>query len=221
MKEVSKNYVLETENLAMPEIHVIGSKQDENIRRILYIDACPRKESRTRRLADHLACRLEGSIERLVLNKTRIRSLREKDIIRRDKCLAEGDFDADILAHARQFARADEIVIAAPFWNLSFPAYLKSYIENVNVCGVTFEYNENGEPAGLCRAKRLFYVTTSGGRIPDDNVFGYGYIRTLCSFFFGIRETHSFTAEELDIMGKDTEAILAEAEKRIDRFFAE
>ena len=37
---------------------------------------------------------------------------------------------------AKQFAEADEVIIAAPFWDLSFPAALKQYFEQINVLGI-------------------------------------------------------------------------------------
>lgn len=43
--------------------------------------------------------------------------------------------------YAHEFANADLIVIAAPFWDLSIPALLKVYIENIAVDGITFEYS--------------------------------------------------------------------------------
>lgn len=51
---------------------------------------------------------------------------------------------------AEQFAQADEIVVAAPYWDLSFPSILKVYLERVCVTGITFHYVENREE-GLCR----------------------------------------------------------------------
>ena len=55
---------------------------------------------------------------------------------------------------ARQFARAEIIVMAAPYWDLSFQAALKQYLEQVNVVGITFRYSEEGQPVPLCRARR-------------------------------------------------------------------
>ena len=57
---------------------------------------------------------------------------------------------------ARQFAAADQIVIAAPYWDLSFPAALKQYFEQINVLGITFAYTPEGVPKGLCRARKLY-----------------------------------------------------------------
>ena len=38
--------------------------------------------------------------------------------------------------YARQFAEAEEIVIAAPFWDLSFHAKLKIYLGQITISGL-------------------------------------------------------------------------------------
>ena len=48
------------------------------------------------------------------------------------------EFNDHIFDYAKDFAKADTIVIAAPFWDLSFPASLKCYIEAINILGITF-----------------------------------------------------------------------------------
>ena len=85
--------------------------------------------------------------------------------------------------------------------------------------GVTFAYSESGAPVGLCRAKKLYYVTTSGGAVRSDE-YGYGYVKALANGFYGIPETALFKAEGLDIAGADEAAILNEATARIDEYFA-
>jgi FMN-dependent NADH-azoreductase len=108
---------------------------------------------------------------------------------------------------ARQFARADEIVIAAPHWDLSFPAALKQYIEQINVTGLTFAYTPEGIPQGMCRAKRLWYVSTAGGGyVPEE--FGFGYVKALAESYYGISEVKLIQANGLDLEGADVEAIL-------------
>ena len=108
---------------------------------------------------------------------------------------------------ARQFAAADTIVIAAPHWDLSFPAALKQYVEQINVRGITFEYTPEGVPVGLCKARKLYYVTTAGGNfVPQD--FGYGYIKALAESFYGIKDVELISATGLDIWGADAEAIV-------------
>jgi len=73
----------------------------------------------------------------------------------------------------------------------------------------------NGRPYGLCRAKRLFYVTTAGGPILSEE-YGFGYLRELCRTFYGIPEVKCIKAEGLDIWGADVETILEAARKMMD-----
>ena len=119
---------------------------------------------------------------------------------------------------AQEFSQADTIVIAAPYWDLSFPSLLKIYFEAVTVCGMTFRY-ENEAPKGLCRAERLFYITTAGG--PTISDFGFSYVRELAENFYGIRQTKCFRAEGLDIIGADEEGILKRARDEIKEWFSE
>ena len=133
----------------------------------------------------------------------------EAYLAHRDRLLAEGRFEDPMFGLARQFAAADRIVIAAPYWDLSFPAVLKQYIEKINVPGITFYYTPEGVPRGLCRAKELYYVMTAGGMyVPPE--FGFGYVEALAKNFYGIREVRFIQAAGLDIDGADPEQILAD-----------
>lgn len=181
----------------------------------LFVNACVRENSRTLTLAERLLKKLSDDIVSIDLNTARIRPLDRASLAERDAAVRSGDTASPLLAYARQFAEADTIVIAAPYWDLSFPALLKDYIENVCVTGVTFTYTENG-PVGLCKGKRLFFVTTCGGPFVPD--FGYGYLSALARSMFGIPETFCFHAEGLDIIGADVDGIMAEAFARIDAF---
>ena len=92
--------------------------------------------------------------------------------------------------------------MAAPLWDLSFPAILKQYLEQVTVPGVTFRYTPEGVPEGLCRAERLIYITTAGGDYFPEG-FGYGYVKALAQSFYGIRKVGLIKATGLDIEGAD------------------
>lgn len=164
----------------------------------LFINACVRQESRTLLLAEKILGEREGTVERVDLEKEDLRPLGREMLEERDAILREGRLEDPMLRYARQFAEADEIVIAAPYWDLGFPALLKIYLEQITVVGVTFHYVD-GRPAGLCRAKRLTYVTTSGGLIRDD--FGYAYVKALAKNFYGISQTEAHRAMNLDIEG--------------------
>ena len=163
---------------------------------ILFINACVREHSRTLVLAKSVMKDMEGEIVEVNLNLADLAPLNGASLEKRDALIHAGALDDPMLRYARQFAEADEIVIAAPYWDLAFPALLKIYLEQITVGGITFRY-ENGRPSGLCRAKRLTYVTTSGGPIIDD--FGYAYVKTLAQKFYGIEKTVAVRAMNLDV----------------------
>ena len=181
---------------------------------ILFLNACVRTESRTKRLADALLALLGGEVCELRLEDLAFPKTDEAFLRRRDGLIAARRFDDSSFALARQFAAAEQIVIAAPYWDLSFPAALKQYFEIINVLGLTFQYTPEGTPLGLCRAKRLWYVTTAGGTfVPEE--YGFGYVKALAESFYGIRDVRQVRALGLDIDGADSEDILRRAVERL------
>ena len=185
------------------------------MKKILYIDSCVNRESsRTERLAQALLERLEGEdveIETLVLeNEDDLKPLDGELSNARMAWSKSGDFSHPVFAYAKQFAEADEVVIAAPYWDFSFPAMLKIYFELLCSQGVTFVYSEKGIPTGLCKAKRAFFVTTVGGYSGEWD-YGYDQVKALCQLYFGIGEVLCFRAEGLDIITNDSDAIMDEA----------
>ena len=176
---------------------------------ILYINACVREESRTARLAEALLQKLGGEYTELCLEEENILPLDRKALAERTALIDAGDYSSPRFERAKQFAAADTIVISAPFWDLSFPAMLKCYLENIYVTGIVSKYSDEGLPVGLCRADKLYYVSTSGGPfIPD---YSFNYIRDLATQYFGIGDVQLIKAEWLDIVGNDPEAIVSDA----------
>lgn len=178
--------------------------------KILFVNACVRKESRTRYLARQVLSRLEGMITEVKPAAITKPIVSERFILSRNDATARRVFSDSAYAPAKQFAEADIIVIAAPYWDLSFPAILKAYFEQINVVGLTFEYTEDGRPQGLCKAQRLIYVTTSGGPIISDE-YGYGYVKAIAQTFYGIQDVSQVKAEGLDVIGANVEEILKKA----------
>ena len=182
---------------------------------ILYINACVRKISRTNKLAQFALSKLDGNIEEINLGCEKITPLYKEQLKLRDSLIKDKNYNHPMFKYAKQFASADVILISAPYWDLSFPAILKTYFENINVNGITFSYSEKGYPVSLCKAKKLIYITTSGGPVISD-AFGFGYIKSLAENFYGINDINYIKAEGLDILGASIQEILEKAKKDIE-----
>ena len=104
--------------------------------------------------------------------------------------------------------------MAAPYWDLMFPARLKQYFEAVTATGITFYYTPAGYPKGLCRGKRLYYVTTAGGPVTAN--FGFEYVKAMAQGFYGIEDVRCIKAEFLDVIGADVNTILEKTKREID-----
>lgn len=176
---------------------------------ILFINACVRGNSRTLELAKHVLEQLSGEVEEVKLYDEKLLPLNLAEMEIRDKAARCKDFSDETFAIARQFATAETIVIAAPYWDLMFPAVVKTYFEKITVNGLTFAYGANGIPQGLCKGKRLIYVTTAGGFIKYN--FGYDYVSALAKGFYGIKEVQCVRAEGLDIHGADVTKLMDNA----------
>ena len=184
---------------------------------LLFVNACIREESRTRDLCEAFIQEYVKSAdcesESVDLGEKNLIPMDLKRLAVRDRALAEGDFDDAMFEEAKRFRDADIVVMGAPYWDLSFPAILKVYLENIVVNGLTFCYTKEGIPVSLCKPKKMVYITTSGGYIGDFDS-GEAYLKDLS----GILNAKPFCirrAEGLDIKGNNAEEILAEARKEI------
>lgn len=191
---------------------------------ILYVNACVREGSRTKKMADHLIEKLKDGSDQVqvcevVLENEDMSLLDGKGLEERNAAVDSGDYSSPVFDNARKLLAADIVVVAAPYWDLSFPASLKAFLESVTIDGLTFHYTEEGFPEGLCKAEKLFYLTTAGGPVVSDE-YGFGYVRDLAKFYYGIGEAVQFKAEYLDVIGADVEAIMADALNEIDKYFA-
>ncbi len=186
------------------------------MKRVLYINACvsTHTPSRTKVLAEAvLQKKFSGwDIEEICLSRLDLQPFTESMLQQRNEYIEMNDFSSPLFQQAHALVQADAVVIAAPYWDLSFPSLLKVWIEHCMVTNLTFRYTETGV-AGLCRASRLIYVTTAGGYISEPD-WAYGYIRSIAAMI-GIRETCRIDAQGLDIQGNDALAILTAAIKNI------
>jgi FMN-dependent NADH-azoreductase len=107
---------------------------------------------------------------------------------------------------------AETLVISAPMYNFSVPAYLKQWIDYVCRVGHSFRYTENG-PIGLMDIDRAFIITASGGTpVGSEMDFASGYLAHICRFI-GVKEI-----AQIDAGGskRDPDQIIRNAREQID-----
>ena len=186
----------------------------EDFMNILIIDACIREEtSRTKKLLDQAITTIqqvhpEANIETVSLAQTNLNWFDYQSLKERDALLAQKKLEHPRFQLAHQFAQADGIVIAAPYWDASFPAILKVYIEHISVEGITFGCDNNGLH-GMCNAKYMLYLTTRGSTAAEFEQ-ATPYLKALC-FQFGIPSFLDISADGLDEFNVDSNAVLQEA----------
>ena len=192
--------------------------------RILFVDACLRgpEQSRTYDLCRHFLSQYKSvhpntEVIHRNLSVNCPPLLSGELAAQRENWLTEQP-DHPLLTPAREVAQADLILIGAPYWDLSFPAALKVYLEWSSMLGITFRYTEDGRQIGLSSARALVYCTTAGGPIAGQN-YGYDYLKGLAAMF-GIPETHCVAAEGLDIWGNHVSDILDRAKSNLTELTA-
>ncbi|KNY26367.1 FMN-dependent NADH-azoreductase [Pseudobacteroides cellulosolvens] len=185
--------------------------------KVLYIKANAKPEglSRTFKISDKFIEAYKQShpndeITTLDLYKENIKFLTESDINIVFGPKTEESRKHPVLKYAYQFAETDKYIIAEPLWNLSIPAILKAYIDYITVTGITFKYTEKGA-VGLLHGKKAVNIVARGGDYSSEpfNMYEMGdrYLRTIFGFF-GITDFTTISAEALDIVGQDVEAIV-------------
>ncbi len=194
--------------------------------KVLYIkaNAKPEGESRTFKISDkfietYKASHPEDEIITLDLYKEGIDFLPVGQLNELHNPEPGTGRDHPILKYAYQFVEADKYVIAAPLWNLCIPAILKAYIDYITVTGITFKYTAEGA-VGLCHGKKAVNITARGGAYTDGPgaafEMGDRYLRTIFAFI-GIRDFTTISAEGLDVIGNDVNAIVENAIREAQR----
>ena len=185
--------------------------------KVLFVNCCISQrgaDSRTRALADAFLSALreqcpEAVVETVMPDEMLALKPFDTEMLNgRDALAAAGSFNAPLFALARQFRAADAVVVAAPYWDMSYPAALRTYIEHISAVGLTYHYEHDG-CHGDCRAKWLVYLTSGGDFEREDSV-GVVHWRQLCGLF-GIPQFDYVFAGGLDIDPAQTPELLAAA----------
>ena len=188
--------------------------------KLLFVNACARKQSRTLQLGRYFLekyhqCHNDLEIEEIkICEEENLLPLNGQRLALREEAIAKKDWHHAMMKYARQWKEADCIVIAAPYWDWSFPAILKVYMENIFISDFIFAYEKDGS-VGLCQGKKLIYIATAGGDAKSN--MGFDYIQRVAKEL-GEYECHYIHASNLDVIGNDVTEILQNVKKEIDGF---
>ena len=158
--------------------------------KLLFVNCCISQRgtgSRTRTLADAFLTAFQASHPGAEVEEVTpetllaLKPFDAKMLDQRDTLAQAGDFSAPVYALAQQFRAADAVVVAAPFWDLSYPAALRTYIEYISAVGLTYHYTDAG-CCGDCAAEHLVYLT-SGGDVEREDSVGVVHWRQLAAMF--------------------------------------
>ncbi|TDM12737.1 FMN-dependent NADH-azoreductase [Macrococcus lamae] len=115
-----------------------------------------------------------------------------------------------------QFAAADKYVFVTPFWNFSFPAVMKAYIDAVAVAGKAFKYTAEGA-VGLLTDKKALHIQARGGYYTEgpaaEMEMGNRYLKTIMSFM-GVPTYEELIIEGHNANPEKAEEIKADGMKR-------
>ena len=174
------------------------------MRKIFYVDACLRTGSNTKKIADAIIAKLA---ERYDIETVRL-SEHTFPVVNNDilNDRANGIVPDEYVAMAKKLADADRLVIAAPFWDMSFPGALKVFLENMSLFNVTFGSNEK-ECYGLCKAEKVLYITTRGMNISTGDALEQAtpYVKAIGKLW-GLGELHVISAQNMDYSTEEQKA---------------
>lgn len=163
---------------------------------LVVINACMREGSRTQRILDGVLAPLSKkyNVETVNLGELDCKWVNSDVLKERDN----GYVPQLYVNLAKKVANADRLVIAAPFWDMSFPSVLKVFFENISLFNITFTSTQT-ECVGLCKAKKVLYITTRGMNIKTGDPLEQAtpYIKAL-SKLWGLGELYVLSAENLD-----------------------
>lgn len=116
-------------------------------------------------------------------------------------------------ALTQQFLAADKIVVVNPLWNLNVPSQLVSWINTINVAGLTFKYGSEGS-IGLVKDKKLLHIQSNGGVYAGQDPAAQ-YIKSIFEFL-GFEDIYQVFIEGQSADPSQAQAIFEEAMVKID-----
>ena len=172
---------------------------------MIFINACMRdKDSRTLKIARNILKDFEyGEINLSELDLTPYTQFNNPTNTQIEKRFFE---------ISSKIANSDGVVIAAPFWDMSFPSLLKVFLEKLSINDIMFK--DNGKTCvGIAKCPYMFFICTRGMNIEDGSHLEQAtpYLKALCELW-GIQKFDYISAYNLDYLPNEVvEEKIAEA----------
>ena len=173
------------------------------MKKIYYINALIRKdESRTKRLAEPILASIKDEVDLVEIN------LNDYDL----NPYNEDSYEEKVNKGTKEIfyrlsqdiASSDGLIIASPFWDMSFPSLLKSFLEKISLFDVMF-ISDDKECQGIAKCPFMFYIVTRGMNIKDGDTLEQGtpYLKALC-WLWGIKKFDVISCSNFDYLDEET-----------------
>lgn len=172
------------------------------MKKIVYINCCIRgNDSRTLKIAQPIIQDIRKYAEVVEIN------LAELDLKPYNKALysekANGYIEQRYIEYSKLVADSDGLIIAAPFWDMSFPSQLKTFLEGISLFDVMF-ISDDKQCIGIAKCPFMLLITTRGMNIPQGNELEQAtpYLKALC-WLWGIKDFQCVDAYNFDYLSED------------------
>ena len=160
--------------------------------KILFINSCYNYEKSrtlylTKKIFEKFDIDNKFDFEEVKLKDLHLLPLSEEKLKLRFDLANKHMFDMDMLTYSKKVLSADIVVIAAPFYDYSYPSILKLFIENISVPNLMYNYSKDGYE-GYARGRKFIYISTRGANLPDSEDFGFLSLDRMFTLF-GFKET--------------------------------
>lgn len=168
---------------------------------ILVIDSCIREKSKTRRILNEFINVLNKNNHNINIiylnNNKKLMPLNNELLAKRDNDCFNMSFDDEYYDFAKEIKKCDVVVLAAPFYDLCFPAVFKIFIEQTLVYNLTFMDSNDGI-MGLTNCKKMIYLAVRGMNVNEFNIdVATPYLKGYCNML-GIKEFYSLSYNEIE-----------------------
>ncbi len=164
--------------------------------KIIVLNGCVRKEmSRTLSLAKEIIKNFKNAnIEWIDIQKLGFQPVDYETYILR----SVGKCNPSVIKHAKKVQAADIIILVSPIWEMSVPAMVKTFFENISIPEITFRPVKD-TCKGNCKARKMIFITTRGMNVkPYSELDGAaGELKALCSLW-GIYEFEEVALNNCD-----------------------